>query len=227
MRIVPLVCLSFLALSATAGSAMASPIEELGDSTRVYTFNDLTVACGWGTTSSGLYEDLVFPSSTYMARCNTTNGTVGLVPSAIAGGRVEVRVQLPGPASAVSIESYMYQVGDEPTLIAYDENGVELGRSSDGTMGQWVTLEVVATEETPIAEIGLYMPQVVNYLDNLTVNYGWAATQPEDDPEPLPLPQEGADPVALADCTQGGWMAFGFRNQGQCVSYVRNGRDSR
>ena len=169
MRLLNLVRLSLVAVLATAGNAMASPVAEVGDSTRVYTFNDLTVACGWGTTTTGLYEDLVFPSPTYMARCNTTNGTIGLVPSAIAGGRVEVRVQLPGPASAVSIESYMYDSGDAPTLIAYDENGVELGRVSDATLNQWVTLEVLAVGDSPIAEIGLYMPQVVNYLDNLTV----------------------------------------------------------
>ena len=101
-------------------------------------------------------------------------------------------------------------------------------------MGQWVTLEVAAPGDTPIAEIGLYMPQVVNYLDNLTVNYGWASSQteeqePQQEPElePVPQPQEAADPVAMVDCTNGGWMAFGFRNQGQCVSFVRNGRDSR
>lgn len=29
------------------------------------------------------------------------------------------------------------------------------------------------------------------------------------------------------DCKQGGWMDFGFENQGQCIRYANTGKDSR
>ena len=36
-----------------------------------------------------------------------------------------------------------------------------------------------------------------------------------------------ANPTSKKDCKRGGWAAFGFRNQGQCVSFVQTGRDRR
>ena len=35
------------------------------------------------------------------------------------------------------------------------------------------------------------------------------------------------DPQTKDDCKNGGWEAFGFRNQGQCVRFVETGKDSR
>lgn len=35
------------------------------------------------------------------------------------------------------------------------------------------------------------------------------------------------DPESKADCKDGGWADYGFRNQGLCVSFVLTGRDSR
>jgi hypothetical protein len=40
-------------------------------------------------------------------------------------------------------------------------------------------------------------------------------------------PEAPADPATQDDCKDGGWMAFGFRNQGQCVAFVETGNDSR
>lgn len=226
MRFERLFSLALAALVMTAGHATAADsTAEAGDSTRVYTFDDLRVNCGSNVTTSGLYHDLIFPSLVYMAPCNTPNGTIGLVPS-VEGviGRLEVRVQLPVPALAVSIDSYLYSVGEAPTLIAYDATGVELARVSDGSFWTWVTLEVQAGD-TPIAEVGLLMPQLRNYLDNLTVTP--AATEPEPLPDEPQLPPAPTDPVVRADCMQRGWEAFGFRNQGQCVRFVQTGLDSR
>jgi len=53
--------------------------------------------------------------------------------------------------------------------------------------------------------------------DDLT--YGVPAADPEGEP--------GEDPVTRDDCEKGGWQAFGFRNQGQCVRFVETGKDSR
>ncbi len=35
------------------------------------------------------------------------------------------------------------------------------------------------------------------------------------------------DPATKADCMKGGWEAFGFKNQGQCVRFIETGKDSR
>jgi hypothetical protein len=34
-------------------------------------------------------------------------------------------------------------------------------------------------------------------------------------------------PATKDDCKNGGWRAFGFRNQGQCIAFVQTGRDGR
>jgi len=41
------------------------------------------------------------------------------------------------------------------------------------------------------------------------------------------LEVEGCSPEAKDECKQGGYAAFGFRNQGQCIRYVNTGQDSR
>ena len=35
------------------------------------------------------------------------------------------------------------------------------------------------------------------------------------------------DPETKDECKKGGWEAFGFRNQGQCVRFIETGKDSR
>jgi hypothetical protein len=35
------------------------------------------------------------------------------------------------------------------------------------------------------------------------------------------------DPTTKDECKNGGWVAFGFRNQGQCVRFIETGKDSR
>lgn len=36
-----------------------------------------------------------------------------------------------------------------------------------------------------------------------------------------------SDPTTVEDCKNGGWMAFGFSNQGRCIQFVNTGKDSR
>ena len=35
------------------------------------------------------------------------------------------------------------------------------------------------------------------------------------------------DPQTKDDCKKGGWMQYGFKNQGQCVRFIETGKDSR
>lgn len=68
-------------------------------------------------------------------------------------------------------------------------------------------------------------------FDNITLDPPVAdpgtGETPGDPPtgEPQDLPT--ADPVTKADCMNHGWEDFGFRNQGQCVSFVETSKDSR
>lgn len=41
------------------------------------------------------------------------------------------------------------------------------------------------------------------------------------------LLSETPDPMSKSDCANGGWQAYGFRNQGQCIRYLNTGQDSR
>lgn len=59
--------------------------------------------------------------------------------------------------------------------------------------------------------------------------YGWFVNQ-----EILDLPIDNSarrsivlDPQSKDDCKDGGWMEFGFEDQGQCIRFVNTGKDSR
>lgn len=60
--------------------------------------------------------------------------------------------------------------------------------------------------------------------------YGWVLDG-VDEPNPFVNWNEvevpGCSPSVKDDCKNGGWEAFGFRNQGQCVSFFETGNDSR
>jgi hypothetical protein len=45
--------------------------------------------------------------------------------------------------------------------------------------------------------------------------------------EVVVVPEAPVNPVTKDNCKNGGWMAYGFRNQGQCIRFVQTGRDSR
>jgi Tol biopolymer transport system component len=42
-----------------------------------------------------------------------------------------------------------------------------------------------------------------------------------------PPPPPPTNPTNVEQCKNGGWVAYGFRNQGQCMRYVMTGQDSR
>lgn len=60
--------------------------------------------------------------------------------------------------------------------------------------------------------------------------YSWVIAG-VDDPNPFVNWNEvtvpGCAPEVKSDCKNGGWEAFGFRNQGLCIQYVNTGKDSR
>lgn len=46
-------------------------------------------------------------------------------------------------------------------------------------------------------------------------------------PEGLDDPADWPDPQTMADCMQGGWVNYGFTNQGLCIRFVQTGKDRR
>ena len=51
--------------------------------------------------------------------------------------------------------------------------------------------------------------------------------QDAEHPSSVEIPVIGTALLDKSECMDGGWEAFGFRNQGQCVRYVNTGKDSR
>ncbi len=134
------------------------------------------------------------------------------------------RIDLGGAASQVSVE---YQQLTAPTLTAYDASGAVIATAT-GVVNlppfdpsaplpppTWSTLTVSGTG---IASIGLtgvgpFGLSAGGTFDNLAVTYE--------------APVGPADPAGKDACKKGGWEAFGFKNQGQCVRFIETGKDSR
>lgn len=66
----------------------------------------------------------------------------------------------------------------------------------------------------------------VNTVGDATVVFTpWSVT--EDADESCTGGVEPGEPESRQDCMRGGWKEYGFRNQGQCIQFVRTGKDSR
>jgi len=129
------------------------------------------------------------------------------------GQAFELRFNLPRVATSVSIESYGVSAsidGSVATLNGYDAAGNLVASSSTSSVGVVDTLLVSGD----ISQVGLAMPQAAEFLDNLTITY-----------KPVVAPP--TMPTSKDQCKDGGWAAFGFVNQGQCVRYVETGKDSK
>jgi hypothetical protein len=103
-------------------------------------------------------------------------------------------------------------VGENPARVTVTVNGVQKYDSGDSIQGAWSfplsglqngeTYEVIATG-THSGKSG---------TDTITFRVATQVT---------------TNPVVKEDCFDGGWQDYGFINQGQCVRYVVNGKDSR
>lgn len=140
--------------------------------TYTYTFDDLSSSCSWDHILPGTYHDLVFLDTPYLAPCPFGSG-MALVPTYHSNGTNrmdiirEIRIQLPAPGQLVSIISYKYRptgINIQPTLIAYDASGTEIGRaSSSASIGIMNTITVTAPADMTLDHIGLRSGQAINY----------------------------------------------------------------
>ncbi len=181
-----------------------------------YNFDDLTPACVWDNLLSSTYQDLTFIDAPYLAVCSEPYAPYpytaqALIPANSNGGvydltiPMEIRIQLPNPATSVSISSYIYNpyyTSFKPILIAYDASGTAIGSASNSTDGTWETLTVTAPSGSAIDRIGLKAAQANNYWNDLVVEYITTIQvsvdiKPGDGPNSINLKSKGVIPVAV------------------------------
>ena len=193
------------ALQSGFGPLMTVVVDPLDPNTETHTFDELPLNCAWDATIPNPYEGLSFLSTPYYGVCNSGNGTRALVPvnSSTLGSVTEVLIDLPEAASTVSIDAEDNGAAGV-TLNGYDASGALVASEGNESTSDWTTIAISGD----IHRIGLAMDQGGTFLDNLTITYD-------------------RDPTDKDGCKKGGWEAFGFKNQGQCVRFVETGKDSR
>lgn len=205
-------------LTAPEGSTPFAPavadnvvVDPLDLATETHAFDDLAPNCAFGDSIPNPYEGLQFLGTPFYAACPSPNGTVALIPSFESGfGSItEILIDLPRAADAASLDVYDLFTDRDLTLNAYDASGALVASASDPTDGAWVTLSVTGD----IRRLGIATDQGNTFLDNLSITYAPEAA--------------GDAPTETDACKKGGWTAFGFDNQGQCVRFVQTGKDAR
>lgn len=188
----------------TTRNLVMDPVDPL---TETHTFDELPQTCMFGDTIPNPYEGLTFETKPYLSACPSPNGTAAVLPSNpyTYGSITELVIDLPKAAVSARLDVYDVAQGGNVTLNAYDGSGNLVASASDTAANAWVTLSVAGD----IARLGIASDQGNAYLDNLTLTYA---------------PDKPTDANA---CKRGGWSAFGFKNQGQCVRFVETGKDSR
>lgn len=102
------------------------------------------------------------------------------------------------------------------SLLEFSLNGINEGNVGGGTTAQGT--------RTGVLQPGRYG------FDGLTFTFGrdgGFASQGIGELAIRLTATAPRDPSTIQDCFQGGWEAFGFKNQGQCVRFVKTGEDSR
>lgn len=89
-------------------------------------------------------------------------------------------------------------------------------------MPSWMSLDAATgtLSGTPVDD-GSYTLGVTVTSTDPTTGYDVASA-----PVSLTL-RVSTDPTTVDECKKGGWRQFGFRNQGQCIAFVKTGHDSR
>lgn len=93
------------------------------------------------------------------------------------------------------------------------------GRPTWSPDGQWLAFDSNVHSGAPYDVFKLLVadPTLVLNLSNHTTN----DEQPHWGGRPV------VNPTTPEDCRNGGWMRYGFKNQGQCVRYLQAGKDGR
>ncbi|HET9452908.1 MAG TPA: kelch repeat-containing protein [Gemmatimonadaceae bacterium] len=125
-------------------------------------------------------------------------------------------------ATALAVNGKLWVVGgstNNPDYAASLTNVVEI---YDPATDTWTTgIPMPTPRQAPqLALLGSTVHAIAGHgpTSGLTVHEALVVAS---DPPPA------SSPTTKPQCAGGGWAAFGFRNQGQCVRYVETGKDSR
>jgi hypothetical protein len=189
-------------------------VDPLDSLTVTHTFNELSPQrCFFGDSLPNPYEGLTFESTPYFASCPSPDpaDSVSIIPAnPVTLASLEVVMDLPRPAVSASMD--IYDVDDSANVVilnAYDGSGNLVASESSSTKNAWVTLTVTGNFQ----RLGIVSRQGTAYIDNLTTTFAPTVKGPTTN-----------GPTSPEACKNGGWAQFGFRNQGQCVSFVETGK---
>jgi hypothetical protein len=149
-----------------------------------------------------------FPST------NATNQANGFpYVTEVNGGNCEVTLEFVNGTN--SLAYFEYRVDGETPPEATTDHPVATGDviypgvSVDGRGQSGPVMETRTFEATELVEVRLALGGERDW------DFDWTPFAVTCDAE------------TKADCKDGGWEAFGFKNQGQCIQYVNTGKDSR
>lgn len=109
-------------------------------------------------------------------------------------------------------------------LVAPTANAVEPEEVIALYEGTYTILSVTPSETDPtVYEMEVLLPGDVVEVILVDVDTGDIIVG-EVGPDPIEV---AGDPATRDECKDGGWEAFGFRNQGQCIRFMNTGFDSR
>lgn len=184
-----------------------------------------------------------------------TEIAVYLDPTVIAPGEgFDYAVGLNAP-NGDQIEDYIFHVAHDAStgalLIGTSNNTTFTVRSDIETLDHYeitsagwyilqhrfyddagsLTVDMNVLTASRMAEFSVPYNTDVNVPDAVGGNrYGWFATlavaeglSVDDQKLIIPAPE----PQGKADCQKGRWEQFGFKNQGACIQFLNNGKDSR
>lgn len=119
-----------------------------------------------------------------------------------------------GPVgSPVAQGTFVYQPGDE----IRNETGLS---HSEGNETYTMTHTLTVPSGTPTGAYDLTVKVEENWPPDSST---WGFSQTRSKAGVVVI----RDPDSKADCKNGGWQKYGFRNQGQCIRFVNTGQDSR
>ena len=168
-----------------------------GGGAHTYTFDD----CAPGASFFGAQEDLTVVGIAASCVDPDADGDVdvelGNDPT-MPGAPGTADITLAGPATSVTVE----EQNGSFFIGAVGESGLIVNDADLATPGIQASDDLIV--KLIIAGTGTF--------DDLTVVY---------------LGGGASDPADKDACKLGGWEAFGFSNQGQCVRFVETGKDGR
>jgi len=119
---------------------------------------------------------------------------------------------VPSIGTPGSFASYSFDANTAPDRVRGTGCPATLGAMPAGSTIFFMAINV---GDTSANDDGL-----AGYFDNVVLNATDDTTVFDFEPEP-------ATPTSKADCKKGGYEAFGFRNQGQCIASVQSNGNSK